>query len=65
MKNPEFTLELSDGTTFAVDCRGDHRHPDIKAFYLPEGALQPFSSKNLPTERRRHANQEAALSGSL
>jgi hypothetical protein len=62
MKDCEYTLELSDGTTVTVGPAGDERRPDVKAFDLPPGTLQPFSRKNLPSARRDGARSESELS---
>ncbi len=65
MKDCDFTLELSDGTVVRVGSSSDSRHPDVKAFYFPPGALTPFSHKNLPTARRAEENTDPAFSNSL
>ncbi len=65
MKDCDYTLELSDGTVVRVGAMTDSRHPDIKAFYFPAGALTPFSHKNLPTARPGQEHTPSAFSNSL
>jgi hypothetical protein len=64
MKDCDFTLELSDGTVVRVESMTDSRHPDVKAFYFPPGALIPFSHENLPTQRRGEDGSDPAFSNS-
>ena len=65
MKDCDFTLELSDGTVVRVGSMTNSRHPDVKAFYFPAGALAPFSHKNLPTARRSEERSDSGFSTSL
>lgn len=65
MKDCDFTLELSDGTVVRVGSMGNSRHPDVKAFYIPAGAMTPFSHQNLPTARRSDEHSESRFSTSL
>ncbi|QEF96818.1 hypothetical protein Mal15_08480 [Stieleria maiorica] len=65
MKDCDYTLELSDGTVVRVGAMADSRHPDIKAFFFPAGALTPFSHKNLPTARPSQPQSQGAYSSSL
>lgn len=65
MNDCDFTLELSDGTIVRVGSMSDSRHPDVKAFYFPPGALTPFSHKNLPNARRAEDHSDSTYSNSL
>jgi hypothetical protein len=64
MNNCDYKLELSDGTTVRIGSLGDSQLPDIKAFYLPPGSLQPFSSKNLPTARQELESPQRSCTSS-
>lgn len=61
MKDCDFTLELSDGTVVRVGSMGSSHHPDVKAYYLPQGTLAPFSQTNLPAARRGEERSEPAF----
>lgn len=61
MKNFDFTLELSDGTSIKVGATGNSRHPDIKASFLPSGILKPFTNQNLPPARSCRESKDSSF----
>ena len=65
MNEPDYTLELADGTKVRVTAMNGTRHPDIKALFFPPGALAPFSHKNLPTARRAGDGSQSNYSPSF